>query len=163
MTTVQTPRHSCFCHRSDWGYQAIKGQQGNAIIEFAFVLPILLLLTFGIISYSTALFDKLVITNASREAARAGVVYKTTRLSDDEIKAVATDYCAHKLLTYKISAPPPDPLITDTPILTVVPTHPASPKSGDTLTVTVTMTNYSGLYSLLINQEIKAETRMKYE
>ena len=50
-------------------------QKGVAALEFAIILPVLLLLTCGIIEFSVALYDKAMITNASREGARAGIVY----------------------------------------------------------------------------------------
>ena len=50
-------------------------QQGASAVEFALVLPLLLLLTFGIIEFGILLYDKAVITNASREGARAGIVF----------------------------------------------------------------------------------------
>ncbi|HHV34344.1 MAG TPA: pilus assembly protein [Syntrophomonadaceae bacterium] len=44
------------------------------MLEFALVLPILLLLVFGIIEFGIIFFDNLVITQAAREGARVGVV-----------------------------------------------------------------------------------------
>jgi Flp pilus assembly protein TadG len=57
--------------KKKWG-----DQRGVAAIEFALVLPILLILVFGIIEFSTILYDKAMITNASREGARLGIVYR---------------------------------------------------------------------------------------
>lgn len=48
-------------------------QGGTAVVEFALVLPILLLLLFGIVEMSLLQYDLLVIANASREAARSGI------------------------------------------------------------------------------------------
>ena len=50
----------------------LKGNNGASAVEFAVVLP-LLVLPFGIIEFSLALYDKAMITNASREGARAGI------------------------------------------------------------------------------------------
>jgi hypothetical protein len=52
------------------------GQSGASAIEFALVLPVLLLLLFGIVEFGVLFFDKAMITNASREGARLGVVYR---------------------------------------------------------------------------------------
>ena len=46
------------------------------MVEFAFVAPLFFMLLFGIIEFSVILFDKATITNASREAARAGIVFR---------------------------------------------------------------------------------------
>jgi len=48
---------------------------GQAIIEFAFVLPLMLVLLLGLIEFGVLFYDKAMITNASREGARAGIVY----------------------------------------------------------------------------------------
>ena len=55
---------------------AWKNQTGASAVEFAIVLPILVLLVFGIIEFSVALYDKAMITNASREGARAAIVFR---------------------------------------------------------------------------------------
>ena len=47
-----------------------KCQRGAAAVEFAIVLPLLLVFVFGIIEFGFLLYDKAVITNASREGAR---------------------------------------------------------------------------------------------
>ena len=48
-------------------------QSGASAIEFAFLLPVLLLFLFGIIEFSVLFYNKAMITNASREGARAGI------------------------------------------------------------------------------------------
>ena len=50
-------------------------QSGASAIEFAFLLPVLLLFLFGIIEFSVLFYNKAMITNASREGARAGINY----------------------------------------------------------------------------------------
>ncbi len=49
-------------------------KKGIAAVEFALILPMLLLVLFMIIEFSIILYDKAVITNASREGARMGIV-----------------------------------------------------------------------------------------
>ena len=51
------------------------GQSGVSALEFAIVLPVLLLLLFGIVEFGVLFYDKAMITNASREGARLGIVY----------------------------------------------------------------------------------------
>lgn len=48
--------------------------KGIVLIEMSVVLPLLLLLVFGILSFGIALYDQTVITNASRVGARKAVV-----------------------------------------------------------------------------------------
>jgi Flp pilus assembly protein TadG len=66
----------------------LRSYRGTAIVEFAIILPLLLVLLFGIIEFGIILYDKAVITNASREGARAGIVSQDPRVSDSEIKQV---------------------------------------------------------------------------
>ena len=49
-------------------------QDGAAAVEFALLLPLLVLLLFGFIQFGTAFNTRIQATNAAREAARAAVV-----------------------------------------------------------------------------------------
>lgn len=49
-------------------------KRGQALVELALVLPLLILLLMGTIEFGRIFHSYLVITNASREGARAGVV-----------------------------------------------------------------------------------------
>ena len=49
-------------------------EAGNALVEFAIVAPLLLLLVFGIIDFGLTLNHDVDLTNGVREAARQGVV-----------------------------------------------------------------------------------------
>jgi Flp pilus assembly protein TadG len=70
----------------------LQREDGVVAVEFAIVLPILLLIMFGIIEFGFVLFEKQVITNASREGARYGIVQATPRHSEEEIKGVVKGY-----------------------------------------------------------------------
>ncbi|MBU3724088.1 MAG: pilus assembly protein [Burkholderiaceae bacterium] len=132
--------------------------RGASAIEFALMLPLLLLLLFGIIETSIALYDKAIITNASREAARAGVVMSKTRLSDSEIEQVALSYCGNRLISFGA--------LSSAPKVTVQ--RPASPMTNDPLTVSIAYT-YSGfglgrLYAAWVGPiQLTATTVMTYE
>ena len=78
----------------------LKSQEGATLVEFAIILPLLLLLIFGIIEFGLFLFNRHVITNAVREAARAGIVVRIPRLSNDEIETIARNYCEQYLVTF---------------------------------------------------------------
>ena len=70
------------------------GQKGVAGVEFAIVLPFLVLLIFGSIEFGLMLYNKQVITNASREGARAGI----TGITNSEVQQIVLDYCNEKLI-----------------------------------------------------------------
>ena len=53
-------------------------ESGVSMLEFSLTLPILLMIMFGMIEYGVAFYDKTVITNASRVAARIGMINTLT-------------------------------------------------------------------------------------
>ncbi len=93
-------------------------------MEFALVLPILLLVLFAIIEFSIAMYDKAVITNASREGARRGIVMQAPRVSTVEITTTVTNYCGTHLISFGAA-----PVTTTVPAICV--------NTGDLLTVSV--------------------------
>lgn len=52
-------------------------ERGATLVEFALVLPVILLLVFGMIEFGRVLNAQIVIRNAAREGARAGSVGKS--------------------------------------------------------------------------------------
>ena len=52
--------------------RAIKNHRGASAVEFALVLPLLAVILFGVIEFGLLMFDKQVITNASREGSKTG-------------------------------------------------------------------------------------------
>lgn len=108
-------------------------QQGAAAVEFALILPILLLVFFGMIELSLALYDKAILTNASREGARAGIVLSSPKLTDAQIRTVVLNYTNGALISLGT---------TTAPTVTVAQSTPAS--FPNALRVTVSYT-YKGL------------------
>lgn len=92
--------------RLAWGGLA-PGQRGIAVVEFALILPLLMLLLLGCIDISLALLDKSLITNASREGARAGIVSRHPKLSDAEIEQVVWSYTQGSLMQWGTNAQKP--------------------------------------------------------
>ncbi|MFE8034908.1 TadE/TadG family type IV pilus assembly protein [Thiohalocapsa marina] len=52
---------------------------GSAIVEFAIVMPLILFILFATIEFGLIIFDWQLITNGSREGARYGTLYQSTR------------------------------------------------------------------------------------
>ena len=124
-----------------------KRQEGASAVEFAIILPLLLILVFGIIEFSILFYDKAMITNASREGARVGIVYRyqdggPNHPDDAEIVATVAQYVQNHLISFDsgdvvtttITRPPGD-----------LPGDPPGDSPGDSLTVTV---NYD--YTFLV-------------
>ncbi len=134
----------------------LKTEKGASLVEFVIVLPVLLLLVFGTIEFGLLLFNKQVITNASREGARFGIVSGPIRKTDAQIMTVVDQYTQTHLITL---GPPNTPVVTPTRTGT---------SFGDDLTVRVqyhfdflVLPNF--ITSLTGGQNIVASTLMKYE
>jgi len=76
-----------------------ENQRGVAAVEFALVLPILVLLLVGIVEFSMLLYNQQVITNASREGARAAS-NPLPELNNGEIKEIVENYCEDRLISF---------------------------------------------------------------
>jgi hypothetical protein len=62
---------------------------------------LLFVILFGIIEFGILIFDKAMITNASREGARAGIVFShPNRISDAEIISKVREYCEDHLISF---------------------------------------------------------------
>lgn len=66
--------------------------QGAVAAEFALLLPVLLTILFGIIEFGMIMYSREVVTNASREGARAGIVQGPPKRTEAEIIAIANAY-----------------------------------------------------------------------
>ena len=82
----------------------VNNQRGASAVELAIVLPLLVVFVFGIIEFGLVFYNKAMVTNASREAARAGIVYRDPPLTVAEIQSVVDDYCGGMLVTFGSSA-----------------------------------------------------------
>ena len=120
--------------QSPWGRQLsslrrrAKCNFGQALVEFALILPILVMLTVGAVDFARAFFSLQVVTNASREGARAGVVLGATSA---QVNATMDNV----LVTGGLTAPPSytivgvDGAVTGTPT-TVTISYPFQTLAG---------------------------------
>lgn len=74
-----------------------KNNRGQAMVEFALIVPVLLLLVFGIMEFSMVMHQYMVVTEAAREGARAAAVG-----GDDALIATAATNAATGLESNKI-------------------------------------------------------------
>lgn len=114
--------------------------RGATAVEFALILPLLLLVVDGVMEFSLVMYDKLILTNAAREAARAGAVIQTVKLTPAEIAEVAQSYCASYLLSFG-----------SVPTVSVLVNQSADPVFQTPLTVTVSFTYQSILMSSILS------------
>jgi Flp pilus assembly protein TadG len=99
-----------------------RNRRGTAAVEFALVAPVFFLLVFGMIEYGRMVMVQQVITNASREGARVGVLDGST--STNVTTAVST-----YLTSARISGA----------TTTCNPSNPSSAGYGQPVTVTVSV------------------------
>ena len=124
-----------------------QSQKGTALIEFAFVLPVFLLLLFGMITFSIALYNKTVLTMATLEGARKGAISSDT----GQAKAAAEAACTN-LISFGTSSTPdiPEPtIVTNT--------------KGDKIINVSANLDYTGVYIFSYIIPISAQTSMRLE
>ena len=140
----------------------IKNQKGAAVVEFAIVLSLLVLLVIGAIEFGILYYNKQVITNASREGARAGIIAFDSDyyLANVPIQDIVINYCKKHLITFSGS---PDLVYAD---VVLDPTDRSTSVFGDAFKVTVTY-DYDFLVPSLFGfgdiLTISATTMMKRE
>jgi Flp pilus assembly protein TadG len=118
---------------------ATRGERGQAIIELALTLPLLLLIVLGIFDFGLMFQKYEVVTNAAREGARVGVLpgYSTT-----DAQARALQYMAVGGLTGTPRASCGGAIVLGRPcasgaLATTVITGSDPPKSVEQITMTV--------------------------
>jgi hypothetical protein len=99
-------------------------RQGAAVVEFALVAPLFFLMVFGMIEFGRAIMVQQIMTNASREGARVGVLDSPTPTAS-LVNSTVTTY----LQSAGISGA----------TVTVNPTEPTTAGYGAPVTVSVTI------------------------
>lgn len=95
------------------------------MVEFAIVAPIFFLLIFGMIEFGRVVMVQQLLTNASREGARLGVLNDAT---SSQVQSKVVSYLAGASIT-----------ITSTNVGVVYAADTSSPGSGESVTVTVSV------------------------
>lgn len=151
----------------------LRNEQGSVSVEFALISILLFLIVFGILEFGILMFDKHILTNASREGARAGIVMRAqfdyngttiNRVSDDEIEKEVEQYAQQFMVNFKGSSNL-DITVSPDEASRGVPDGSVPPSFGTPLVVTVTYPfDFLFISSLGVKQiPLKAETRMRME
>jgi hypothetical protein len=127
-------------------------ERGGVAVEFAILLPVFLILLFGIIDFGQALYMKQVVTNASRAAARYATKYHTNansvRILPAQLTPSIADYVLNTSaenggngglgLNDRLSGDDPQLVIADLTSTTKSPGYSAADPAGLDITVTIT-------------------------
>jgi len=146
----------------------MRNHKGQALVEFAIILPLLLMLLFGIFEFGRAMYIKNTLNNAARSAVRVAVV--TNPLSDKEY---GVNTLGTRSNTDKIQQKIYDSLLyidrtRATAIVNIVERN-ADALPNDTVTVTVTG-NFDSVVSTItdtlqinVPNILRGEASMRYE
>lgn len=69
-----------------------QNERGAVAAEFAILLPVLLLIVFGTIEFGMMMYGREVVTNATREGARYGIIAQTPAVTSGQMITLATNY-----------------------------------------------------------------------
>jgi Flp pilus assembly protein TadG len=72
-----------------------RGERGASATELALILPIFLLLVFGVLEFGHAWYMRQMLSNASREGARYGTRYQTNSSGTRKLPSSLTPSIAH--------------------------------------------------------------------
>ena len=67
-------------------------ERGAVAAEFAIVIPVLLLIVFGTMEFGMMMYGREVVTNATREGARYGIVAQAPPVTSAQMITLATTY-----------------------------------------------------------------------
>ena len=158
----------------------MKNQKGQALVETAIVLPVLILMIMGLFEFGRYMYLRNTINNAARSGVRTAVVtpkYDAT-LHPDGMAATGTthtltctdsEYAAADGAVYRsvcnslFNGIPKNEVVVDIAYTELV--APAGLNTGDSVTVTLTWDKYEAVLPLLtpITNLITAQASMRYE
>jgi TadE-like protein len=97
-----------------FGRRMNRQRRGQALVEFALILPVLLLIIFGIVDAGRLIFTMNTVGNAARSAARVAIVNQSTAGSDtcDTLSATAYPIGCAIASGINLSIAPADVVVT---------------------------------------------------
>lgn len=129
--------------------KSLRNEKGQSLVEFAILLPVLLLLIMGILEFGLILNSYLTINNSAREGARLGIVSGSNLEINNLITNISPNLDNRNLH------------------VNIMPTIEGSRKSGGTISVEV-IYNYKLTIPIISNllgnvMILKAQTSMRIE
>jgi Flp pilus assembly protein TadG len=152
--------------------QRIVETDGVAAVEFAIILSVFLMMLLGVIEFGYDWYLKHALTNASRDGARYGVMYKTNSATNLQIYPKSlpsgTWSTIATVVKNELNAELPSTIASTVQVTcSGAAWTSASPNPGDPLTVTVTATKdwcaLGALIPSLKNMTVSVQTTMNLE
>jgi len=131
--------------------KGLRSESGASAVEFALLLPVLMMILFGIIEFGFALYQQAILTNASREGARLGIVQSIPAITTAQINAAIDTYLN------------PTGINPANVSRTIVAGGPTGTPVRVTLTLPYTFVVLPGLTSLAPTINLNAWTEMRHE
>ena len=130
----------------------LRSESGASAVEFALLLPVLMLILFGIIEFGMALYRQAILTNASREGARLAIVASVPPITNAAVDTKIDAYLTAAGIN-------PGTVTRNTPVITG--------GTGSNVTVTLTLPYtyvvLPGLTSITPSINLVATTVMRHE
>ena len=104
-------------------------ERGAAAVEFALVLPVLVLMLLGLIEFSILFNTQISLTNAAREGARSMAIHNNPATAKADAIAAAPSIINPKLVTANVAVNPPITCASGAKV-TVTITYPAPLLTG---------------------------------
>ena len=134
-------------------HKRLRSESGASAVEFALLLPVLMLILFGIIEFGMALYRQAILTNASREGARLGIVQSIPPIANAAVDARIDAYLTAAGIDPGTVTRTPPPVLTG--------------GTGSNVTVTLTLPYtyvvLPGLTSITPSINLVATTVMRHE
>lgn len=128
-----------------------RSESGASAVELALLLPVLMMILFGIIEFGLALYQQAVLTNASREGARLGIVQAVPAITTGQINArIDTYLTAAGITPGNVTRTIVSTGVTDTPVRV-------------TLTLPYTFVTLPGFTGMVPTINLRAWTEMRHE
>lgn len=129
-------------HPTEKGAYAMENRKGQALVELALVLPVLLIIVFGLIDFGRAMYTKNTLNNAARSGARIAVVTPSLVAEAGTLEAPSTTTATN--IKNNLFNGIPATVAYSLKILDATGTAPVSgmAKTGNLVEVTVTWADY---------------------
>lgn len=127
-------------------------ESGTAAVELALLLPVLMIILFGVIEFGVAFYRQAILTNASREGARLGIVQSVPPIANAAVDAKIDAYLTAAGLN-------PATVTRNTPVLT----GGVGSNVVVTLTLPYTFVVLPALTSITPSINLVATTVMRHE